>query len=58
MLLMHPASSRILLVPDGQRASAGPHAAKVRRYRMARMRLAQRRGELPARAMHLIKAYD
>jgi hypothetical protein len=50
-------ASRVLLLP-GAAKPAGPHAAKVRRYRLARVRLAERRGELPARHAHLLKAYD
>ena len=51
-------TSRVLLLPAVSRAAAGPHAAKVRRYRLARVRLAERRGELPARQAHLLRAYD
>ena len=56
MLSMTTASSRILLLP-GAKAS-GAHAAKVRRYRLARVRLAERRDALPARAAHLARSYD
>lgn len=58
MLSMTPASDRILLVPDAAKAPAGPYAAKVRRYRLARVRLAERRGETRPRHAHLVKAYD
>ncbi len=51
-------SSRVLLLPETTKAVTGPHAAKVRRYRLARVRLAQRRGELPPRQAHLLRAYD
>jgi len=51
-------SSRVLLVPDATKAVAGPHAAKVRHYRLARMRLAERRNELPPRHAHLLKPHD
>ncbi len=57
MLSMTSSSSRILLLPDAAPAS-GPHASKVRRYRLARVRLAERRGELPVRLAHLGRAYD
>ena len=53
-----PSTSRVLLLPDATKAVTGPHAAKVRRYRMARVRLAERRGELPARHAHLLRAHD
>jgi hypothetical protein len=58
MLNMTTASSRILLVADAARASADPHASKVRRYRLARVRLAERRNDHPARHPHLTRAYD
>ena len=58
MLFMTTASSRILLVPDAARAPADPHASKVRRYRLARVRLAERRNEAPARYPHLTRAHD
>jgi hypothetical protein len=50
MLLMTAtsASQRILLLPE-ERTAAGPHAAKIRRYRLARMRLVERRDEQAAR---------
>jgi len=51
-------SSRVLLVPDATKAVAGPHAAKVRHYRLARVRLAERRNELPPRHAHLLKPHD
>jgi hypothetical protein len=51
-------ASRILLVPEERLAAAGPHAAKVRRYRLARMRLLERRDQQAARHPHLTRAYD
>jgi hypothetical protein len=51
-------SSRVLLLPDAAKAVTGPHASKVRHYRLARVRLAERRGELPPRHAHLLKAHD
>ena len=50
-------ASRIILLPDAK-APAGAYASKIRRYRLARVRLAERRDELPPRAAHLIKSYD
>jgi hypothetical protein len=58
MLSMTSSSSRILLVPDAARASGGPQASNIRRYRLARVRLAERRGELPVRFAHLGRGYD
>ncbi len=55
---MTSTSSRVLLLPDATRAATGPHAAKIRRYRLARVRLAERRAELPPRHAHLLRAYD
>ncbi len=51
-------SSRVLLVPDDTKAVAGPHAAKERHYRLARVRLAERRSELPPRHAHLLRSHD
>ena len=36
-------SGRVLLVPEARVAAAGPEAAKIRRYRLARLRLLERR---------------
>ncbi len=59
MLSMTATSSaqRVLLLPE-DRTAAGPHAAKIRRYRLARMRLLERRDEQAARHRHLTRAYD
>jgi hypothetical protein len=52
-------SSRVLLVPEARTAAAaGPHAAKIRRYRLARLRLLERRDGTPARHPHLARVYD
>ena len=51
-------SSRVLLMPDAAKAVTGPHASKVRHYRLARVRLAERRAELPPRHAHLLKTHD
>jgi hypothetical protein len=53
---MTPVPSRIVLLPDAK--ASGAHAAKLRRYRLARVRLAERRDQLPARAAHLARSYD
>jgi hypothetical protein len=58
MLSMTPlAQSRVLLVPEA-RAAAGPQAAKIRRYRLARLRLLERRDADPGRYPHLARSYD
>ena len=52
-------SSRVLLVPESRpAATAGPQAAKIRRYRLARMRLLERRDPGADRFSHLSRAYD
>jgi hypothetical protein len=54
-----PSASRLVLLPDDRMAAAsGPHAAKLRRYRLARLRLLERREAGPPSAPHLIRAYD
>ena len=61
MLTMTPTTSatqRVLLLPEDRVAAAGPHAAKVRRYRLARMRLLERRDQQAARHGHLTRMYD
>ena len=54
---MTTAASRITLLPAAARPS-GPHAAKVRRYRLARVRLAERRDAGPPRHPQLARTYD
>ena len=52
------APHRILLVPDARpRSEAGP-AAKVRRYRLARLRVAETRHPADPRFAHIAKGYD
>ena len=52
-------SSRVLLVPEAREAAAaGPQAAKIRRYRLARLRLLERRDADPGRFGHLSRTYD
>ena len=55
---MTTAPHRILLVPDARpRAETAP-AAKVRRYRLARLRVAETRRPAEPRFEHLTKGYD
>jgi hypothetical protein len=60
MLSMTPLSSsaRVLLVPQARSSAAGPEAGKIRRYRLARLRLLERRDAGPDRYPHLVRAYD
>ena len=51
-------SSRVLLVPEARAAATGPEAAKIRRYRLARLRLLERRDAGPERYPQLLKSYD
>jgi hypothetical protein len=53
-----PSQSRVLLVPEARAAAAGPQAAKIRRYRLARLRLLERREVDPSRYPHLARSYD
>jgi hypothetical protein len=48
----------VLLVPEARAAAAGPQAAKIRRYRLARLRLLERREVDPSRYPHLARSYD
>ena len=50
-------ASRIILLPDAK-APEGATASKIRRYRLARVRLAERREQVPHRHAHLVRAYD
>jgi hypothetical protein len=57
MTALHP--SRVLLVPEARvGAATGPQAAKIRRYRLARLRLLERRDAGPARFSQLGRTYD
>ncbi len=49
------AAQRILLVPT---ARAGEDEAQYRRYRMARLRIAEKRAEPSGRFSHLKRAHD
>ena len=55
---MPTTSSRVLLMPDARATTPGPHASKVRRYRLARMRLLERREVAADRHPHLLRVYD
>lgn len=50
-------ASRIILLPDAK-APGEATASKIRRYRLARVRLAERREALPPRHAHLARSYD
>ena len=55
----HASAARVLLVPEARSAGdAGPYAAKIRRYRLARVRLLERRDASAARHPQLTRAYD
>jgi hypothetical protein len=52
-------ASRLVLVQDSRLAAAsGREAAKLRRYRLARLRLLERREAGPAAYPHLTRTYD
>jgi hypothetical protein len=52
-------SGRVLLVPEARTAATtGPDAAKIRRYRLARLRLLERRDAGADRYPQLLKTYD
>ncbi len=53
---MTPAAQRIILLPDGRRPVADE--PKVRRYRLARLRVAEARQPTEPRFSHLARAYD
>lgn len=58
MLSMTPLStSRVVLMPES-RPAAGPDATKVRRYRLARLRVLERRDGSADRHPQLLRAYD
>jgi len=52
------APHRIVLLPETKPAVSHEPAGKVRRYRLARMRLAERREPREPRFAHLARAYD
>ncbi len=55
---MTPAPQRILLVPDGRPRTELASAPKVRRYRLARLRVAETRRPGDPRFEHLARTYD
>jgi hypothetical protein len=55
---MTPAPHRILLVPDARPRTELAAAPKVRRYRLARLRMAETRQPDGLRFEHLVRAYD
>jgi hypothetical protein len=57
MHAMTPAPQRILLLPDA-RPRTDAAEPKVRRYRLARLRVAETRQPREPRFEHLARAYD
>ncbi len=55
---MTTAPHRILLLPDDRPRTEPSAAPKVRRYRLARLRVAQTRQPAEPRFEHLARAYD
>ena len=55
---MSPNASRVVLLPEARITAAGAHADKVRRYRLARMRLVERRDAASAARPQLVRSYD
>ena len=55
---MTPAPHRILLVPDARPRTEPAGAPKVRRYRLARLRVAETRQPNDPRFEHIARAYD
>ena len=58
MLAMTPAPQRILLVPDARPRTELAAAPKVRRYRLARLRVAETRQPAEPRFAHIARGYD
>jgi hypothetical protein len=58
MPAMTTAPHRILLVPDGRPRAELAAEPKVRRYRLARVRVAEARQPSEPRFAHLARAYD
>jgi hypothetical protein len=50
-------ASRMFLLPQ-QRPENEPPSPKIRHYRLARLRLVERRQDTPERFAHLRRAYD
>jgi hypothetical protein len=55
---MTTAPQRILLLPDARPREEMASAPKVRRYRLARLRVAETRQPSEPRFEHLARAYD
>ncbi|HEV2812111.1 MAG TPA: hypothetical protein VGW10_02565 [Solirubrobacteraceae bacterium] len=55
---MTNAPHRILLLPDARPRAELAAAPKVRRYRLARLRVAQTRQPAEPRFEHIARAYD
>ena len=55
---MTTAPHRILLLPDARPRAELASAPKVRRYRLARLRVAQTRQPAEPRFGHIARAYD
>lgn len=53
-----PHTGRVLLIPEARSTVAGPEAAKIRRYRLARVRLLERRDAGLERYPQLGRSYD
>jgi hypothetical protein len=58
MPAMTTAPHRILLLPDARPRPELAAAPKVRRYRLARLRVAQTRQPAEPRFEHIARAYD
>jgi hypothetical protein len=56
--MLTTAANRILLVPDGRPRIETSADAKVRRYRLARVRVSRTHAPGDPRLAHLAKAYD
>jgi hypothetical protein len=58
MTAMTTSPQRILLVPDARPRTDLESAPKVRRYRLARLRVAETRQPAEPRFEHITRAYD
>ncbi len=58
MHAMTPAPHRILLVPEARPRPTSLAEPKVRRYRLARLRVAETRRPAEPRFEHIARAYD
>ena len=55
---MPEAAHRIVLLPETKPTASHEPVAKVRRYRLARLRLAENRAPRDARFSHLTRTFD